>query len=407
MRILIINHYAGSLKHGMEYRPYYFAREWIKKGHTVDIIAADYSHLRIRNPSIIKDFQTEQIDDITYNWVKTGVYSKNGIKRAMTMFCFVTKLFFNKGRIASELKPDVVISSSTYPLDTFASYGIAKAAHAKLIHEVHDMWPLTLIEKSGFSKYHPFVVIMQIAENFAYKHSDAVVSLLPNTKEHMVRHGLREDKFYHIPNGIASDDWNNCEELPYQLQKVIDELKAKKKFLVCYFGGHAKSNALSYFVEAAKYLPSDIQLLLVGHGVEKNNLIKYANENKLENVTFLPSISKKAIPSLLRQIDLIYIGVAPSRLYRFGISLNKMYDSMMAGKPILASMDVANNDVVDHNCGIVVKPGDANAIAEGICTIMKMTDKERKTLGDNGKSAAIKHYDYKKLADRFGRIFSQ
>ena len=30
MNILLINHYAGSPQYGMEYRPYYLAREWVK-----------------------------------------------------------------------------------------------------------------------------------------------------------------------------------------------------------------------------------------------------------------------------------------------------------------------------------------------------------------------------------------
>ena len=67
MNILIINHYAGSPEMGMEFRPYYFAREWIKMGHKVDIIAADYSHLRRINPDVKKDFQKENIDGINYH----------------------------------------------------------------------------------------------------------------------------------------------------------------------------------------------------------------------------------------------------------------------------------------------------------------------------------------------------
>ena len=48
MNILLINHYAGTPALGMEYRPYYLAREWVRLGHRVTIIAAAYSHYRAR-----------------------------------------------------------------------------------------------------------------------------------------------------------------------------------------------------------------------------------------------------------------------------------------------------------------------------------------------------------------------
>ena len=50
MNILYLNHYAGSPALGMEYRPYYLAREWVRAGHRVQIVAADFSHVRARQP---------------------------------------------------------------------------------------------------------------------------------------------------------------------------------------------------------------------------------------------------------------------------------------------------------------------------------------------------------------------
>ena len=58
MKILLINHYAGSPEMGMEFRPYYMAQEWIRQGHEVDIIAADYSHLRRKNPKVQRDWHS-------------------------------------------------------------------------------------------------------------------------------------------------------------------------------------------------------------------------------------------------------------------------------------------------------------------------------------------------------------
>ena len=73
MNILLINHYAGSPEMGMEFRPYYMAKEWVKMGHVVTIIAGDYSHLRKTNPSVEHDFQEEEVDEIKYVWIKTSI----------------------------------------------------------------------------------------------------------------------------------------------------------------------------------------------------------------------------------------------------------------------------------------------------------------------------------------------
>lgn len=66
MNTLLINHYAGSVKHGMAYRPYYLAQEWIKGGHTVTIVAASYSHLRTQNLTLSERSIEEDVDGINY-----------------------------------------------------------------------------------------------------------------------------------------------------------------------------------------------------------------------------------------------------------------------------------------------------------------------------------------------------
>lgn len=197
MKILLINHYAGSPEMGMEFRPYYMAREWIRQGHEVDIIAADYSHLRRKNPKVQRDWQIEEIDGIRYHWLRTGDYDGNGVRRALTMFRFVGKIWLKAKVIAREWKPDVVITSSTYPLDTYAGQRIRKYClkDIKLIHEVHDMWPITLIELGHMKKTNPFVILMQIAENSFCKKSDRIVSLLPNAEQYFMQHGMPKDHF--------------------------------------------------------------------------------------------------------------------------------------------------------------------------------------------------------------------
>lgn len=403
MNILLINHYAGSPEMGMEFRPYYFAREWIKMGHRVDIIAADYSHLRRINPDVSKDFQEEMIDGIHYHWIRTGEYEGNGAKRAVTMAKFVTKLWLHAGKIIREMNPDVVICSSTYPLDTYVGQRIRRKSgkKVKLIHEVHDMWPATLIEIGGMSTKNPFVVVMQIGENSAYKHSDKVVSLLPNAETYMREHGLAEGKFKCIPNGIVLEEWENPEEIPEEHRTVFEKLKAQSKFIVGYFGGHALSNALDSIIDTAEIIDDeDVHFVLVGDGVEKKRLMKRVEDLKLTNVTFLPPVGKKSIPKLCERFDCVYMCGLDSPLYRFGLCLNKMFDTMASGKPGICALGVKSY-FSEYGCGFDVGSNDILEICSLIEHLKRCTPDELEKISEMGHKASRERFNYRKLSEEF------
>lgn len=406
MNILIINHYAGSPEMGMEFRPYYFAREWIKMGHRVDIIAADYSHLRRINPEVESDFQEDMIDGIHYHWIKTGEYEGNGAKRAITMAKFVSRLWLNARRIIKDMSPDVVICSSTYPLDTYVGQRIRKKSKkkVKLIHEVHDMWPATLYEIGGMSKKHPFVLVMQIGENSAYKNSDHVISLLPYAEDYMKEHGLKEGKFTCIPNGIVLEEWENPKDIPNEHKRVFENLKEENKFVVGYFGGHALSNALDFMLETAQEIDDeDVHFVLVGDGVEKQRLIEKTKTMGLTNVTFLPPVDKKSIPKLCEHFDCIYICGLDSPLYRFGLCLNKMFDTMASGKPGICALNVKSY-FSEYKCGYDVEIKDIDVICNIIKRIKNFDQKELNEISSMAKKAVLGRFNYFKLAEEFLNI---
>ncbi len=151
MNILLINHYAGSPRHGMEYRPYYLAREWVRAGHQVQIVAASYSHVRSHQPEMGSQPLDETLDGVRYRWLPVPGYLGNGIGRVKNIWAFLSRLWRDSPRIVREFKPSVVIASSTYPMDIWVARRIAHLAGAKLVYEVHDLWPASPIEVSGLS----------------------------------------------------------------------------------------------------------------------------------------------------------------------------------------------------------------------------------------------------------------
>lgn len=404
MNILYINHYAGTPTLGMEFRPYYFGQEWQKQGHNVCILAAGYSHVRSTQPTLLPLKKTHQnIDGLDYIWYPTPEYRGNGLPRVKNIFSFLKQIWFDINNIINDFKPHIVIASSTYPLDIWVAKRIAKRAKAKLIYEVHDLWPLSPIELGGMSPLHPFIQLCQKAENTAYKHSDAVVSMLPNVHEHMSQHGLDLSKLHIIPNGIVVDDWKNkALPLPSELETLLNKEKGKGHRIVCYAGAHGKPNALDVLLDTAALLKDQpISFLLIGTGLEKAALIEKSKALDLNNILFHNPITKTQIPTLLDNIDIAYIGLQKQSLFRFGISPNKLMDYMMAAKPIICSIDAGNDPVSEANCGITVKSGKPNDIANSIRTLSQKNDETLLEIGLRGQKYVLEKHTYEVLANNF------
>lgn len=404
MNILFISHYAGSPDMGMVFRPYYFAKEWIKQGLSVTIIAASFTHIRKKNPDVADDFQEVSINGIKYVWIKTPQY-RNIFQRVLNIYAFVSKLNRKAKNIVQRYKPDIVISSSTYNFDIYPAIKIAKYAKAKLVYEVRDLWPLTPMELGGYSKYHPFIIAMQKAENTAYKKADFVVSVLPRVHEYMARHGLDLKKLTIIPNGIIKEDWDkeNIKALSNSvLSSFIAQEKKKGRIIIAFAGAHGQANALQYLLDSALLVDSKLfTIILLGDGRDKETLQKYSMDRMIQNVFFYPPISKQEIPSFLNLCDILYIGLIAKSLFRFGISPNKMMDYMMAAKPIISAIGAGNDPVADAQCGITVEPENPQAIADGILKLAALSQEERETIGKRGRDYILKNQTYDILAKKF------
>lgn len=408
MNILLINHYAGSNKHGMEYRPYYFSKEWVKLGHRVTIAASSFSHLRSQTPTINGHVTEEEIEGIRYIWLKTPSYQGNGVRRVFNMLWFIGRLYQHKKKFMHNCMPDVVIASSTYPLDIYPARSIAKKAHARLIFEVHDLWPLTPIELGGMSPRHPYILLMQLAENFAYRVSDRVVSMLPKADGYMREHGMDPHKFAYMPHGINVEEWQNRKtSMPPEHREVLSRLMQKGHFIVGYTGSHGLANALHTFIEAASLLHRyPVAFVLVGQGPEKGSLRKKAFELGLTNTLFLPPLPRGCIPELLAAMDALFIGYQKKPIYRYGISPNKLMDYMMAAKPVIHAIEAGNDLVAESGCGFSVPPENPAAVAEAVTKLIEMKSSGREAIGLRGRDYVLNNHNYTVLAKRFLEIIT-
>ncbi|MBY0346244.1 MAG: glycosyltransferase family 4 protein, partial [Neisseriaceae bacterium] len=362
----------------------------------------NHSHLRQHNPTLTQATLAENIDGIDYLWLKTLSYTSNGLKRVLNIFHFLWALWLARKRLAAN-QPDLIIASSTYPLDAIFAQYLSKKTGARWVYEVHDLWPLTPIEVGGMSPYHPFILLLQWAENFAYKKADKVISMLPLANEYMQAHGMPAANYGFVPNGIQIDEWtHNQSPLEAELMTLLAQLRTKPYFILGYAGGHGLANALDDLLKAMSILQENqvsIHLILVGSGPEKVALKQQASSMGLHNVTFLPALPK--IPAFLSQMDGLHLGWRRLPIYRFGINPNKLFDYMMAKKPIVHAISYGNDSVATAQAGLSCPAEDPSAIALTILQLAKLTPEERLTLGENGRNYVLKHHDYRVLAQHF------
>lgn len=400
MRLLLINHYAGSPALGMEYRPYYLAREWVRMGHDVSIWAADHSHVRTRQPAAGEQL----VDGIRYRWFATPAYQGNGPGRVKNIGAFLRAAWAAARDEVAARRPDVVIASSTYPMDVWLARRIARCAGARLVFEVHDLWPLSPIELSGMSPWHPFALLCGAAEKAGYRDADLVVSMLPKVEAYMVSRGLDARKLVIVPNGISPDDWAAPPApLRADVAAAVAAHRAAGRTVLGYAGSMGLPNALDHVLDAARdWATMPVALVMVGDGHERERLVRrIASEHLADRVQWLPPIAKAEVPSFLAAIDIALIAWQRVPIYRFGIAPNKLMDYMMAARPVLHAVEAGNDPVAEAGCGVTVAPESAQALNDGLRRLLALPPDTRDAMGRRGRDHVLARHTYPVLARRF------
>lgn len=399
-RIWLINQYASTPETGQGGRHHHFARLLAERGHDVCVIAARHHHLLAR-PELSR--RAPQIEDIEgYRFVRLDTPGYDGPhdkRRILGWFSFAWQLRALDRIIGAS--PDSVCVSSLSLVSYLGAERLARRLHARLVFEVRDLWPLTAVELGNFRASHPFVRFLQWVEDRGYRNADHVISTLSNAYVHMQAHGLPEDRYTWIPNGVMAED-GPVEELDAAVRAVIPETG----FVVGYTGSFGLANSLETVLDAAERLKThpEIKFVLVGAGPKRNALMADSHARKLDNVIFAGSVPKDQVQSAIRHFSACIICWDDNPLYRFGTSANKLAEYMLSGKPIVQAYSGANDLVAKQGLGYTVPARNGQALAEAIVRLSRDSYETRKKMGRRGRNLAAYDYSYPVLCRRFEEI---
>lgn len=376
------------------------AKHLVRKGHHVTIVASSFDHF-VRREAVeghALPYTVESIDGITFLWLRTPPYAGNSGARVRNMLEFARKVWFARWtQFAST--PQVVVGSSPHLFGALAAERLATRLGAAFCMEVRDLWPASLVSYGGYSPTHPYVVILGAIERWLYRRSDHIITLLPRAVEHISERGGDDTHITYVPNGADLADFHS----------VTHESDPGTAFTILYVGSFGLANDLETVVRAAKVLEDQgaaVTFRLVGDGPMKSHLSDLVHSLRVTSVTFEDPVPKSQVPLLLAQGDAFVASLRGINLFENGTSLNKVFDYLAAGKPIIYATPESENPVAVTGAGITTRPQDPWELAAAVRRLVSMSAEERIEMGARGQGFIRSEHDIGLLAERFEEALS-
>lgn len=397
----MLNHYAQVPGGPGGTRHFSLAQHLRRHGWQASIIAASTEHGtgRERLPLGLTH-RLDVIENTPVLWVKTSPYAGNGAARAHNMLEYAWRA---TGRETSQMlePPDVVIGSSVHPLAAWAGARLAGRYGVPFLFEVRDLWPQTLIDMGRLKANSVVARLMRNLETRLYRKAEKIVVLLPYAGDYIASLGVSKDKVVWIPNGV---------DLGADADAQIQPARQSDVLTLMYFGAHGETNGLSNLLRAMRLVEDKggkVLLRLIGDGPLKPSLQNMARELSLAGVRFEDPVPKAAIPALAAEADAFVFNLADVAVFKYGISSNKLFDYMAAGRPIIMACEIPNNPVAEAGAGMTVAPEQPDQLADAILALAKLPYAERARMGEAAREHVARNYNFELLAARLANVLDE
>jgi glycosyltransferase involved in cell wall biosynthesis len=299
--------------------------------------------------------------------------------------------------------PDVIIGSTVHPLAAWAALRLARRRHVPFIFEIRDVWPETLVDLGKVRESHILVKLNRRLFHHLCRCAALVLAPLPGIRKYLDDIGLPDKPFLWISNGIDAIGVPEPEDL-------VSATDVERPYRFMYLGSHGNANALSGILaafDAARMAaaPSSMTLTFVGSGPLKNQLMREATERGLgESVIFEDWVAEDQVQIKLRSADCLVINAHDMKIYAYGMSPNKLFQYMLAGRPIIAGFtNVFNSPVANADAGITVDGDDAAAMASAMLSMQALSPAEATAMGRRGFDHVRAEYSFSELAQKLAR----
>lgn len=395
MKFTILSQYYPPEVGAPQARLSELAANFVRRGHEVTVLTAmpNYPIGRIHE-GYGGICRREERDSV--HTIRTFIYptqSAGLIRRLANYFSFVvSSSLFGSVLLA---RPDYLLVESPPLFLGLAGLWLARLKRTRLIFNVSDLWPESIVQL-GMLRRNSFAhKLASKLEGFCYRHAWLVAGQ-SQTILSAITERFPDCKVFHLSNGVDTESFRS--DRRNQNSRLL--MGRNGSCIALYAGLHGLAQGLDQVLDAAETLreQAGVKFVLIGDGPEKRRLVQQAQQRHIDNLSFLELCPADEIPALLASADVALITL---RTYIPGAVPSKLYEAMASGLPVVLVADGEAAEIVkEHDAGIIVSPGDAEALA---CAVQSLVadPQLRRRLGDNGRRTAEQHFDRTTISQRF------
>ena len=289
---------------------------------------------------------------------------------------FASFVFSSLSSLPIVRKVDVVWASNPNIIAVIPSLMYKLVNDCPVVQNVDDLWPETLYDL-GMNSKSLTAKLGEFAAKTTYRFASAITPISPAYVKVLThKYNVKPSKVSVVPAGV---------DLAMFSCKSITRSR-NGKFRVLYIGAFSPAYDFDQIFRAAKLLANSegIEFVIQGGGELASALKSKIEETKLTNITVVEEIvSRQEVVKELHEADALILPLNGIGSIELGIS-SKLYEYQAAGKPIICcSNGQPARYVSETKSGLVVKPGDYEAIAKAVITLRANSEFAGK-LGENG-----------------------
>jgi glycosyltransferase involved in cell wall biosynthesis len=345
--------------------------------------------------------QYEYIDGVRV--VRTWIYAssyKSKINRILNNLSFMISSIITglqlKGRF------DVVIASSPPLFIGISGWIISKLRRMPWIFDIRDIWPDIVIETGLFEEGHFLMRWGKKLAKFMYDRADHITPVTQRKVQRIIAEGINEKKITLVSNGVDLDVIQNPRPFNWQNFPEI-----KNKFVASYMGLIGIAQGVDLIVRLAKLLKDkkDIHFLIVGDGINREQLVDIANKTGLTNITFIKSQPHEVIPSLMEVSNVAMVPLVSNKL--LDAVPSKLMEAWACKKPvILIAGGEAAELVRTVKGGLVVENGNDILVSQAILEL-RSEKSSSDTFAKAGQDYVLKNFSREILAKEMESVVNK